>query len=223
MLHKALEQFVTDVFWGRARPTCHRHAARHRRRVASMSQLLPVAEVVIVTTPQPAAQRVAQRAAVMARQVNLPSIGVIENMSWFIGDDGVRYEIFGAGGGEQLAALLEVPLLGQLPLVPAVPRRRRSGRTGRRQRSGRHRGAGARRNRVTAPRAAYDAGAFPELRITGRGDALASGAESPPSRAVTPAPDPTPTDEARYGARTERSAGTTPDRAGATGPSGPDH
>jgi ATP-binding protein involved in chromosome partitioning len=56
----------------------------------------------------------------MARQVNLRVVGVIENMSWFVAGDGVQYELFGAGGGEQLAALLEVPLLGQLPIVPAV-------------------------------------------------------------------------------------------------------
>ncbi len=65
----------------------------------SLSQFLPRAEVYVVTTPQPAAQRVAQRAAFMAEKVNLEVKGVIENMSWFTGDDGTRYEIFGAGGG----------------------------------------------------------------------------------------------------------------------------
>jgi ATP-binding protein involved in chromosome partitioning len=73
-----------------------------------------------VTTPQPAAKRVAQRSAYMARKLNLPLRGVIENMSWFSGPDGARYEIFGNGGGAQLAEELGVPLLGQIPLVPAV-------------------------------------------------------------------------------------------------------
>ena len=72
----------------------------------------------IVTTPQPAAQRVAQRAGFMAQKVNLTVRGVIENMSWFTGDDGRRYEIFGAGGGQDLAERLEVPLVGQIPLLP---------------------------------------------------------------------------------------------------------
>jgi ATP-binding protein involved in chromosome partitioning len=70
-----------------------------------------------VTTPQPAAQRVAQRAAAMADKVNLKVRGVIENMSWFTGDDGKRYPIFGSGGGADLAERLEVPLLGQIPLL----------------------------------------------------------------------------------------------------------
>ena len=74
----------------------------------------------MVTTPQPAAQRVAQRAAFMAQKVNLEVKGVIENMSWFTGDDGKRYELFGAGGGEELATRLGVPLLGQVPLVPEL-------------------------------------------------------------------------------------------------------
>jgi ATP-binding protein involved in chromosome partitioning len=81
-----------------------------------------------VTTPQPAAQRVAQRAAFMAQKVNLEVKGIIENMSWFTGDDGTRYEIFGAGGGEELANRLEVPLLGKVPLVPLMREGSDSGR-----------------------------------------------------------------------------------------------
>ena len=73
-----------------------------------------------MTTPQPAAQKVAQRAAQMAGRVNLQVRAVIENMSWFTGDDGKRYELFGAGGGQALADELEVPLLGQVPLVPQL-------------------------------------------------------------------------------------------------------
>jgi len=74
----------------------------------------------VVTTPQPAAQRVAQRTAYMARKVNLPLRGVIENMAWFTGHDGTRYELFGRGGGAALAETLGVPLLASLPLVPAL-------------------------------------------------------------------------------------------------------
>jgi ATP-binding protein involved in chromosome partitioning len=83
----------------------------------SVAQFMPRAEVFVVTTPQPAAQRVAQRSALMARKVNLTVGGVIENMSWFTGDDGKRYEIFGRGGGDALAQQLDVPLVGQIPLV----------------------------------------------------------------------------------------------------------
>jgi ATP-binding protein involved in chromosome partitioning len=69
-----------------------------------------------VTTPQAAAQRVAQRSAYAARKLKLAVRGVVENMSWFTGDDQHRYEIFGSGGGEQLARELGIPLLGQVPL-----------------------------------------------------------------------------------------------------------
>jgi ATP-binding protein involved in chromosome partitioning len=85
-----------------------------------MSQFIPRAEVIVVTTPQPAAQRVAQRAAAMAEKVDLDVIGVVENMSWFTGDDGTRYELFGSGGGQHLADDVQVPLLARIPLVPAL-------------------------------------------------------------------------------------------------------
>ena len=86
----------------------------------SLAGFLPTAEMYVVTTPQPAAQTVAQRAAFMADKVNLKVHGVIENMSWFTGDDGTRYELFGSGGGQALADRIGVPLLGQVPLVPAL-------------------------------------------------------------------------------------------------------
>jgi ATP-binding protein involved in chromosome partitioning len=85
-----------------------------------MHNYLPQAEIIVVTTPQPAAQRVAQRSAAMAAKIDAPVLGVIENMSWFTGDDGRRYELFGAGGGAELAGKLNVPLIAQVPLVPAV-------------------------------------------------------------------------------------------------------
>jgi ATP-binding protein involved in chromosome partitioning len=120
MLHKALEQFLTDVYWGDTDYLVIDMPPGTGDVSLSISQFLPRAEVLVVTTPQPAAQRVAQRAAAMAEKVELDVIGVIENMSWFRGDDGKRYEIFGSGGGEELARELGVPLLAQIPLVPAL-------------------------------------------------------------------------------------------------------
>ncbi len=120
MLHKALEQFLVDVLWGDLDYLLIDMPPGTGDVALSMAQYLPRAEVFVVTTPQPAAQRVAQRTAFMARKVNLPLRGVIENMSWFTGDDGKRYELFGEGGGAHLAEVLGVPLLGQVPLVPAL-------------------------------------------------------------------------------------------------------
>jgi ATP-binding protein involved in chromosome partitioning len=117
MLHKALEQFLTDVYWGEPAFLVIDMPPGTGDVSLSMAQFLPRAEVVIVTTPQSAAQKVAQRAAYMAQKVNLSVVGVIENMSWFRGDDGKAYEIFGRGGGQELADALGVPLLGQVPLV----------------------------------------------------------------------------------------------------------
>jgi ATP-binding protein involved in chromosome partitioning len=120
MLHKALEQFLVDVYWGDLDYLIVDMPPGTGDVALSMAQYLPRSEVYVVTTPQAAAQRVAQRTAYMAKKVNLPLRGVIENMSWFTGDDGRRYELFGRGGGELLASELGVPLLGQIPLVPAL-------------------------------------------------------------------------------------------------------
>jgi ATP-binding protein involved in chromosome partitioning len=117
MLHKALEQFLTDVFWDEPDLLLIDLPPGTGDISLSLAQFLPNAEVYVVTTPQPAAQKVAQRAGFMAQKVNLKVKGVIENMSWFTGDDGKRYELFGAGGGDALAEVLGVPLLGQVPLV----------------------------------------------------------------------------------------------------------
>ncbi|KAA0234195.1 MAG: Iron-sulfur cluster carrier protein [Acidimicrobiales bacterium] len=120
MLHKALEQFLTDVYWDDPDFLLIDLPPGTGDIAISLAQFLPRAEVYVVTTPQPAAQRVAQRAGFMARKVQLEVKGVIENMSWFTGDDGKRYELFGAGGGQELAERLGVPLVGQIPLVPAL-------------------------------------------------------------------------------------------------------
>ncbi len=120
MLHKALEQFLTDVFWDDPEFLLIDLPPGTGDIALSLAQFLPRAEVYVVTTPQPAAQRVAQRVGFMAEKVRLEVKGVIENMSWFIGDDGKRYELFGSGGGQTLADRLDVPLLGQIPLLPEL-------------------------------------------------------------------------------------------------------
>jgi ATP-binding protein involved in chromosome partitioning len=117
MLHKALEQFLTDVHWDDPDYLLIDLPPGTGDISLSMAQFLPKSELIVVTTPQPAAQKVAQRAAYMAEKVNLQVRAVVENMSWFKGDDEKRYDIFGSGGGEALAQELNVPLLGQVPLV----------------------------------------------------------------------------------------------------------
>lgn len=120
MLHKAIEQFLTDVFWDNPDYLIVDMPPGTGDIAISMSQFLPRAQVLLVTTPQATAQRVARRAALMADTVNQEVLGVVENMSWFSGDDGKRYELFGRGGGQALADELKVPLLAQIPLLPAM-------------------------------------------------------------------------------------------------------
>ena len=127
MLHKALEQFLVDVHWGPLDFLVLDLPPGTGDVAMSIAQFVPRAEVLVVTTPQPAAERVAQRAAVLARQLRLPVRGVVENESWFTGDDGKRYELFGSGGGETLAKSLGVALLAQIPFLPVL---RRSGDLG---------------------------------------------------------------------------------------------
>ena len=120
MLHKAIQQFLTDAYWGEPDFILVDMPPGTGDVALTLAEVMPRAEIVVVTTPQPAAQRVAQRSAFAARRLKLSVRGVIENMSWFTGDDGARYELFGTGGGVALAADLGVPLLGQVPLVNAV-------------------------------------------------------------------------------------------------------
>lgn len=120
MLHKALQQFLEDVWWDEPEFLLIDMPPGTGDVALSVSQFVPHSQSVVVTTPQPTAQRVAKRAADMAEKVNQEVLGVVENMSWFTGDDGTRYEIFGSGGGADLAEELEVPLLGKIPLLPAL-------------------------------------------------------------------------------------------------------
>jgi ATP-binding protein involved in chromosome partitioning len=117
MLHRALEQFLSDVHWGELETLVVDMPPGTGDVAISLGQLLPRAEVLLVTTPQPAAQQVAVRAALMARRTNTRVIGVVENMSWLVG---TGQELFGSGGGEALAAELDVPLLGKVPLDPVL-------------------------------------------------------------------------------------------------------
>jgi ATP-binding protein involved in chromosome partitioning len=117
MLHKALEQFLTDVYWDDPDFLIVDMPPGTGDIAISLSQYLPRGEVYVVTTPQPAAKQVARLSAAMAEKVHLEVKGVIENMSWFTGDDGVRYDLFGRGGGQELADELGVPLLAQIPLL----------------------------------------------------------------------------------------------------------
>ncbi len=118
MLHKALEQFLVDAYWGEPDFLLVDMPPGTGDVTLSLGQYLSKTEVYVVTTPQPAAERVAQRSAYAARKLKLAVRGVVENLSWFTGDDGTRYELFGSGGGRQLAGELGVPLLAQVPLVP---------------------------------------------------------------------------------------------------------
>jgi len=117
MLHKALTQFLEDVGWGELDYLLIDLPPGTGDVSMTLSQLLPQATFMIVTTPQEVAQKVARRAAQMADKVNLEISGIIENMSGFVTPDGQRYPIFGEGGGQRLADELEVPLLGKVPLT----------------------------------------------------------------------------------------------------------
>jgi ATP-binding protein involved in chromosome partitioning len=117
MLHKALTQFLQDVEWGALDYLLVDLPPGTGDVSMTLAQLLPAAQFLIVTTPQPTAQRVARRAAQMADKVALEIAGVIENMSGFTTPSGERYALFGEGGGQELADELDVPLLGKVPLT----------------------------------------------------------------------------------------------------------
>ena len=122
MLHRALQQFLADVFWGDLDVLLLDLPPGTGDIAISVAQLLPSSEIVVVTTPQVAAAEVAERAGSVAVQTRQHVVGVVENMSWLEQPDGSRLELFGSGGGERVAENLtrltgsDVPLLGQVPL-----------------------------------------------------------------------------------------------------------
>ncbi|MCZ4492830.1 MAG: ATP-binding protein involved in chromosome partitioning [Baekduia sp.] len=117
MLHKALTQFLEDVDWGELDFLLVDLPPGTGDVSMTLAQLLPDAKFLLVTTPQPTAQKVARRAAEMAHKVQLEVAGVVENMSVFTTPSGERFPIFGEGGGQELADELDVPLLGKVPLT----------------------------------------------------------------------------------------------------------
>ena len=117
MLHKALTQFLEDVDWGELDFLLVDLPPGTGDVSMTLAQLLPQSKFLLVTTPQPVAQKVARRAAEMAHKVNLEIGGVIENMAGFVTPSGERYALFGEGGGQALADELDVPLLGKVPLT----------------------------------------------------------------------------------------------------------
>src|SRR5436305_6727733 len=120
MLHKALQQFLEDVEWGELDYLLIDQPPGTGDVSMTLAQLLPQAKFLIVTTPQPVAQKVARRSAEMAAKLKLEVAGVIENMSGFVAPTGERYQLFGEGGGHLLAEELDVPLLAKVPLTMAL-------------------------------------------------------------------------------------------------------
>ncbi len=117
MLHRALEQFLSDVHWGEIDTLVVDMPPGTGDVAMSLGQLLPRAEVLVVTTPQPAAQLVAVRSARMAQKMDMRILGVVENMSYLVG---TGQEIFGSGGGQRLADEIGAPLLARIPLDPIL-------------------------------------------------------------------------------------------------------
>jgi ATP-binding protein involved in chromosome partitioning len=133
MLHRALQQFLADVYWGDLDVLLLDLPPGTGDIAISVAQLVPSAELLVVTTPQIAAQEVAERAGSIALQTHQQIVGVVENMSWWEQPDGSRVELFGSGGGAAVAGSLSkltgatVPLLGQIPIDQRV---REGGDTG---------------------------------------------------------------------------------------------
>jgi ATP-binding protein involved in chromosome partitioning len=121
MLHKAIEQFLGDVYWGDLDFLLCDLPPGTGDVSISLASFLPGASMLVVTTPQEAARKVAERAGKMAERTNLRPVGVIENMSWFVCPHcGEQTPIFGQGGGSEAAETLGVPLFAQVPLEPAL-------------------------------------------------------------------------------------------------------
>jgi ATP-binding protein involved in chromosome partitioning len=120
MLHGALQQFLKDVAWGDLDFLVLDLPPGTGDVALSLSQRLGVTGAVMVTTPQPVATDDVYKAVSMCRKVNIPLLGVVENMSWFIDSAGVKHELFGKGGGQAVADFSEAPLLAQIPIDQSV-------------------------------------------------------------------------------------------------------
>ena len=120
MLHGALQQFMKDVAWGELDFLVMDLPPGTGDVALTLSQRIKATGAVMVTTPQAVATDDVYKSVSMCRKVNIPILGVVENMSWFVDTAGVRHELFGRGGGQAVADFAEVPLLGQVPLDPAV-------------------------------------------------------------------------------------------------------
>jgi ATP-binding protein involved in chromosome partitioning len=120
MLHGALQQFMRDVNWGELDFLVMDLPPGTGDVALTLSQRVKVTGALIVTTPQTVATDDVFKSVSMCRKVNIPILGVVENMSWFIDSAGVRHELFGKGGGQSVADFAHTPLLGQIPLDPLV-------------------------------------------------------------------------------------------------------
>ena len=122
MIHKYLSAFLSQFEWGQLDYLIVDMPPGTGDAALSLSQLVPVSGAVVVTTPQDVSRAVVRRGLAMFRSVRVPVLGIVENMSYFVGDDGKRYEIFGKGGGRRSAEEFGVPLLAAIPMDPQVAR-----------------------------------------------------------------------------------------------------
>ena len=120
MIMKTIQQFVQNVDWGPLDLLLVDLPPGTGDAQLSLVQTLPLDGAVLVTTPQPAATQVARKGGLMFQKVNVPLVGVVENMAWFTDPAGARHELFGAGGGQKVADSLGTTLLGQVPLFPDI-------------------------------------------------------------------------------------------------------
>jgi ATP-binding protein involved in chromosome partitioning len=120
MLHGALQQFVTDVNWGGLDYLIIDSPPGTGDVALTLAQKLRLTGAIIVTTPQEVALQDVYKSVSMCRKLNVPILGVVENMSYFIDSAGVRHELFGSGGGEKIAEFAQAPLLGEIPIDPQV-------------------------------------------------------------------------------------------------------
>jgi ATP-binding protein involved in chromosome partitioning len=120
MVHKAVTQFLTDIDWGELDYLVIDLPPGTGDAQLTLTQTAPLSGAIIVTTPQEVSLIDARKGLEMFRQVRVPLLGIVENMSYFVGEDGKRYEIFRHGGGKKLAGDAGVPFLGEIPIDPRV-------------------------------------------------------------------------------------------------------